>query len=397
LPLPRELQLTNDRNSAGDHHDSKVITTTTTTADIHHHNQQEEDEEEDMDRLRGNHSIGGSSQQLSGKQKWSFGRLFRKKKEAESASSSEEDRKAGFVPAQRQSASKPKGKHGKGSRGSSKFDHIVVSQRQEQAPPHPPQPQIDNEFFLPLEAIQPEPYYQNQPGYYQRSSNSLDRRLLMQPGVQGNGYQQPKSRSAQRGPKPPGAHSSEEELISLNSSTFSKYRSDESIHLGSAAGQSRRSRAARNERYYKRLSRDGEPSHGGAPVVAQQRYKTQPLPLSIYQPTNASTGYVQWQPQPQKNLQNAMQNDGKRSISYDSQIHLQNMNGRMQSKPLPPPPPPRDPLRRVHVGGSGQIGSSSGDLRPVSYAFDHNKVIRTTQPINLITNERQGVFVSNGI
>ncbi|XP_033161697.1 serine-rich adhesin for platelets isoform X6 [Drosophila mauritiana] len=371
LPLPRELQLTNDRSSADDH-DSKVITTTTTTADIHHNNQQEEDEEEDMDRLRGNHSIGGSSQQLSGKQKWSFGRLFRKKKEAESASSSEEDRKAGFVPAQRQSASKPKGKHGKGSRGSSKFDHIVVSPRQEQAPPHPPQPQIDNEFFLPLEAIQPEPYYQNQPGYYQRSSNSLDRRLLMQPGAQGNGYQQPKSRSAQRGPKPPGAHSSEEELISLNSSTFSKYRSDESIHLGSAAGQSRRSRAARNERYYKRLSRDGEPSHGGAPVVPQQRYKTQPLPLSIYQPTNASTGYVQWQPQPQKNLQNAMQNDGKRSISYDSHIHLQNMNGRMQSKPLPPPPPPRDPLRRVHVGGSGQIGSSSGDLRPVSYAFDHN-------------------------
>ncbi|XP_043649611.1 serine-rich adhesin for platelets isoform X3 [Drosophila teissieri] len=325
-----------------------------------------------MDRLRGNHSIGGSSQQLSGKQKWSFGRLFRKKKEAESASSSEEDRKAGFVPAQRQSASKPKGKNGKGTRGSSKFDHIVVSPRQEQAPPHPPQPHIDDEFFLPLESIQPEPYYQNQPGYYQRSSNSLDRRLLMQPGVQGNGYQQPKSRSAQRGPKPPGAHSSEEELISLNSSTFSKYRSDESIHLSAAAGQSRRSRAARNERYYKRLSRDGEPSHGGAPVVAQQRYKTQPLPLSIYQPTNASTGYVQWQPQPQKNLQNAMQNDGKRSISYDSHIHLQNMNGRMQSKPLPPPPPPRDPLRRVHVGGSGQIGSSSGDLRPVSYAFDHN-------------------------
>nr|XP_036670791.1 uncharacterized protein LOC108012451 isoform X16 [Drosophila suzukii] len=376
LPLPRELQLTNDRNSADDN-DSKVITTTTTTADIHHHHQEEEeDEEQDMDRLRGNQSIGGSSQQLSGKQKWSFGRLFRKKKEAESASSSEEDRKAGFVPAQRQSAGKPKGKHGKGSRGSNKFDHIVVSPRQEQAPPHPPQPQIDNEFFLPLENIQPEPYYQNQPSYYQRSSNSLDRRLLLQQS-QGNGYQPHKSRSAQRGPKPPGAHSSEEELISLNSSTFSKYRSDESIHLGSAAGQSRRSRAARNERYYKRLSRDGEPSHGGAPVVShqqqQQRYKTQPLPLSIYQPTNASSGYVQWQPQPQKNLQNAMQSDGKRSISYDSHIHLQNLNGRMQSKPLPPPPPPRDPLRRVHVGGgSGQIGSSSGDLRPVSYAFDHN-------------------------
>ncbi|XP_017022806.1 streptococcal hemagglutinin isoform X3 [Drosophila kikkawai] len=401
LPLPRELQLTDDRNNSTDDHDSKVITTTT-TADIHSHNhhhqhlihnpEEQEDQEEDMDRLRGNHSnhsIGGSSQQLSGKQKWSFGRLFRKKKEAESASSSEEDRKAGFVPAQRQSASKPKAKHGnKGSSRSSsnRFDHIVVNPQQ--APPHPPQP-IDNEFFLPVETIQPEPYYQNQPGYYQRSSNSLDRRLLMQQ-PQGNGYHhQHKSRSAQRGggPKPLGVGNSsgaEEELISLNSSTFSKYRSDESIHMGSMApGQSRRSRAARNERYYKRLSRDGEQSHGGAPVVVpqqhhqqqQQRYKTQPLPLSIYQPTTnpPASGYVQWQPQ--KNLQNSMQSDGKRSISYDSHIHLQNLSGRMQSKPLPPPPPPRDPLRRVHVGGSGsglQIGSSSGDLRPVSYAFDHS-------------------------
>ncbi|XP_020814393.1 mucin-5AC-like isoform X1 [Drosophila serrata] len=405
LPLPRELQLTDDRNNSTDDHDSKVITTTT-TADIHNHNhhhqhhihnpeeqEQDQDQEEDMDRLRGNHSIGGSSQQLSGKQKWSFGRLFRKKKEAESASSSEEDRKAGFVPAQRQSASKPKSKHGnKGSSrsSSSRFDHIVVNpQQQQQAPPHPPQP-IDNEFFLPVETIQPEPYYQNQPGYYQRSSNSLDRRLLLQQ-PQGNGYHHHKSRSAQRGgaTKPPGVANSsgaEEELISLNSSTFSKYRSDESIHLGSMApGQSRRSRAARNERYYKRLSRDGEQSHGGAPNILpqqhhhhqQQRYKTQPLPLSIYQPTtNAPTsGYVQWQPQPQKNLQNSMQNDGKRSISYDSHIHLQNLSGRMQSKPLPPPPPPRDPLRRVHVSGSGsglQIGSSSGDLRPVSYAFDQS-------------------------
>ncbi|KAH8296575.1 hypothetical protein KR054_008073, partial [Drosophila jambulina] len=405
LPLPRELQLTDDRNNSADDHDSKVITTTT-TADIHSHNhhhhqhhihnpeeEQDQDQEENMDRLRGNHSIGGSSQQLSGKQKWSFGRLFRKKKEAESASSSEEDRKAGFVPAQRQSASKPKAKHGnKGSSrsSSSRFDHIVVNPQQ-QAPPHPPHP-IDNEFFLPVETIQPEPYYQNQPGYFQRSSNSLDRRLLLQQ-PQGNGYHHHKSRSAQRGgggPKQPGANNSsgaEEELISLNSSTFSKYRSDESIHLGSMApGQSRRSRAARNERYYKRLSRDGEQSHGGAPVVVppqhhhqQQRYKTQPLPLSIYQPTTTTnapaSGYVQWQPQPQKNLQNSMQNDGKRSISYDSHIHLQNLSGRMQSKPLPPPPPPRDPLRRVHVSGSGsglQIGSSSGDLRPVSYAFDQS-------------------------
>ncbi|XP_060651600.1 LOW QUALITY PROTEIN: uncharacterized protein LOC132788284 [Drosophila nasuta] len=353
-----------------------------------------------MERLRSHHqqqqqSLGGSAQQLSNKQKWSFGRLFRKKKEEEaegSASSSEEDRKAGFVPSQRQSASKPKSKHaGKSVRSSNKslgFDHIVMpSAAAPQPPPHPAQPQhIDNEFFLPVEMVPPEPYYQNQPGYYNRSSNSLDRRLYLNQQLAPAPH---KSRSAQRGKQQlqPGVHSSEEELISLNSSTFSKYRSDESIHSGGQAlhgvapGQSRRSRAARNERYYKRLSRDGEVSHGGVPPQFQQqqqqqplqtqRYKTQPLPLSIYQAppqsnSNSNSGYVQWQPQAAtRPLQNSMQSDCKRSISYDSHIHLQNVNGRMQSKPLPPPPPPRDPLRRVHV-----MGSSSGDLRPVSYAFD---------------------------
>ncbi|XP_041450035.1 bromodomain-containing protein 4-like isoform X4 [Drosophila obscura] len=403
LPLPKELQLTDER-----HNDTKVIST---KADIHYTQNYDDnyqpaaaaaaaaaegEDQEQMERLRGNHggSIGGSSQQLSHKQKWSFGRLFRgKKKDAAecSPSSSEEDRKAGFVPSQRQStgSGKPKGKPGKSSatRGSS-------SRYEEQAPPppppHPPQ-SIDHEFFLPVETIQqqPEPYYQNQPGpgYYHRSmSNSLDRRGLMQQHTQPHGphgQMGAKSRSAQR--KPPGAHhsSAEEELISLNSSTFSKYRSDESIHSGGQAlmqghstqsqcQNSRRSRAARNERYYKRLSRDGEQSHGGVPPLPNpQRYKTQPLPLSIYQP---SAAYVQWQPQQQQQqqqpkppLQNTIQNDGKRSISYDSHIHLQNVNGRMQSKPLPPPPPPRDPLRRVHA-----VGSSSGDLRPVSYAFDHS-------------------------
>ncbi|XP_064539433.1 serine-rich adhesin for platelets-like isoform X3 [Drosophila montana] len=364
LPLPKD----DDTKATNQATTTTTINTTTT----------DNNDELEMERLR--MSGSGSSQQLSHKQKWSFGRLFRKKKDAAadcaSASSSEEDRKAGFVPAQRQSSTKPKAKHPAKSGRSNKapnFDHIVMPAAQSQSQPQ----HIDNEFFLPVEMVPPEPYYQNQPGYYSRSSNSLDRRLYLS--------QQPpapphKSRSGQRG-KVPG-HSSEEEIISLNSSTFSKYRSDESIQGYGASGQSRRSRAARNERYYKRLSRDGEVSHGGVPVQQQQqvmvptqRYKTQPLPLSIYQaaapaapdaaPASYVSGYVQWQPQARP-LQNSMQNDAKRSISYDSQMHLQNVNGRMQTKPvlLPPPPPPRDPLRRVHAG------YSSSDLRPVSYAFD---------------------------
>ncbi|XP_030081129.1 uncharacterized protein LOC111597740 isoform X3 [Drosophila hydei] len=368
LPLPKELQLTDEANNKA-----------ATEATLDNNNELQMERLRSQQQQQQQHSLSGSStQQLSSKQKWSFGRLFRNKKkdaaDAGSASSSEEDRKAGFVPAQRQSATKPKSKNPTKSSRSSKtlnFDHIVAPQSQ---PNH-----ADNEFFLPVEMVPPEPYYQNQPGPYGRPSNSLDRRLYLTPQSQSQSQSQQlppsKSRSAQRGKQP--GHSSEEEIISLNSSTFSKYRSDESIHSGGqallgpgAAGQSRRSRAARNERYYKRLSRDGEVSHGNVPQqLQQQRYKTQPLPLSIYQASpnsasasasaTASSGYVQWRP-----LQNSMQNDAKRSISYDSQIHLQNVNGRMQSKPLPPPPPPRDPLRRVHVG------YSSSDLRPVSYAFD---------------------------
>ncbi|EDW33176.1 GL24656 [Drosophila persimilis] len=324
-----------------------------------------------MDRLRGHHggSVGGSSQQLSHKQKWSFGRLFRgKKKDAAecSPSSSEEDRKAGFVPSQRQApgSGKPKGKPGKSSssRGSSRYE--------EQAPPPPPphRPQsIDHEFFLPVETIQqqPEPYYQNQPGpgYYHRSmSNSLDRRGLMQqqhPHPHAHTQMGGKSRSAQR--KPPGAHHSTTRAFHSGGQALMQGSSLQSQSQSQAQAQnSRRSRAARNERYYKRLSRDGEQSHGGVPPLPNpQRYKTQPLPLSIYQPNAA---YVQWQPQ-QKPLQNTIQNDGKRSISYDSHIHLQNVNGRMQSKPLPPPPPPRDPLRRVHAVGSSSGGSATRFLR----------------------------------
>ncbi|CAD7004732.1 unnamed protein product [Ceratitis capitata] len=378
--------------------------------------------------LNGSHASNAPTSSGSNK-KWSFGRLFRRKKDVASDSSSEEDRKAGFVPHQQRQPTRgaasvggssanlrPKSnKANKVSRSGklngASFDHIVVNSQLSggppSTPPHPPPPaHVDHEFFLPVETISPsEAYYQNQQQYlqhgapqagYTRSSNSLDRRAARAAL---------KMRSAQRLPYEAalGAHSSsEEELISLNSSTFSKYRSDESIHSGGQGivgnGQSRRSRAARNERYYKRLSRDGEPSSGQVPVMyapqPTQRWKTQPVPLSIYNPAAPpptaaaaaaatprlrNTGslqhvapYVQWgqlQQQP-KNLQNTV-NDSKRSISYDSHIHLQNINGRLQTKPLPPPPPPRDPLRRVNVSGQTQNGSS-GDLRPISYAFDQS-------------------------
>ncbi|XP_011290699.1 pneumococcal serine-rich repeat protein isoform X3 [Musca domestica] len=485
LPLPKELQLSNENISElqqppqepshpyqqlqlqQQQHQQKQN-------NFYPHQQQQYDVndldeiqiiESDMDRfhmsskkdpsLNGSQLSNASHNNNSNSKKWSFGRFFRRnKKEIESESSSEDDRKAGFSPAHKYPRSssaatstpnkKSKSKAAANSSAANRnsraggFDHIVVSPISGNSSSTVTSPvigHIDNEFFLPVETVSPmgsqEPFYQNQtqrlhhsqqylshaPQTQQqllsKSAHSLDRRAS-------RAKQRSAAMAAGHSPQVVPGSSSEEELISLNSSTFSKYRSDESIHSGgqghNGSGMSRKSRAARNERYYKRLSRDGEVSHGQVPVMlAQQptqRWKTQPVPLSIYQPPstarqhpepqlrssvdNASISklrntsslqhmapYVQWNPQqlqqraqqqqPSKNLQNSV-NEAKRSISYDSHIHLQNINGRMQTKPLPPPPPPRDPLRRVNVGSGHLQEGSSSDLRPISYAFDQTGV-----------------------
>ncbi|XP_050337276.1 uncharacterized protein LOC126763630 isoform X1 [Bactrocera neohumeralis] len=442
LPLPKELD--DDASDSTDEQSAAAADAANMERSAQHRTTSHGSSRKDNTLSGAQAAAQQSSAASASNKKWSFGRLFRRKKEIATESSSEEDRKAGFVPHQQRqpprvasgatgSSANLKTKSSKshkisrsGKLNGASFDHIVVSPQTSGAPstpPHPPPPaHVDHEFFLPVETISPtEAYYQNQqqqylqhgaqPAAYTRSANSLDRRAARAAL---------KTRSAQRLPheSAPGAHSSsEEELISLNSSTFSKYRSDESIHSGGQgaanAQNSRRSRAARNERYYKRLSRDGEPSSGQVPVMyapqPTQRWKTQPVPLSIYNPAaqaptasaaaaaaatprlrNTSSlqhvaPYVQWgqlQQQP-KNLQNTV-NDSKRSISYDSHIHLQNINGRLQTKPLPPPPPPRDPLRRVNVSGQMQNGSA-GDLRPISYAFDQSGL-----PTLPATNQRMG-------
>ncbi|KAL5291777.1 hypothetical protein ACFFRR_010891 [Megaselia abdita] len=233
--------------------------------------------------------------------KWSLGRLFKKKKEQEPDSSSEEDRKAGFSPSHKPMRKKDKRSSRTG------FDHIVS-------------PNQDQKY------------------------NSLERKAQIK-----------------------GQSSEEEASVDLSA----KYRSDESFGSAQYGNMnSRRSRSARNERYYKRLSRDGEVSIvQPLPPTPHQphRFKTQPVPLSVFNgaPQRPPATYLQ-QPPP-KNLQNGIGNH-KKSISYDNYIHLHNLQ-RQQEQHLqqhhhhhahPPPPPPRDPLRRVHMG--------SVELRPNSYS-----------------------------
>uniref|UniRef100_A0A1B0G7B0 HP domain-containing protein n=1 Tax=Glossina morsitans morsitans TaxID=37546 RepID=A0A1B0G7B0_GLOMM len=401
-----------------------------------------------------------SSSQMShassgGNKKWSFGRLFRRKKEIESESSTEDDRKAGFSPSQKHSrvnaatiTNKTK-KQKTSNRGSGKvsngpeLDRVVVNQSFLNHKRHYGH-HAETEFFLPVE-IMPVPkehYYQNQQAQPQqptqlkpqqqqylphatiinqdqhnrshmsRSANSLERRSARSIQKNRSDYKSPPITNSQGNAIV--CSSSEEELTSLNSATFSKHRSDESAYSGSQAGcnnnQNRKSRAARNERYYKRLSRDSENSNGQIPInytsppTSVHKWKTQPVPLSIYEASkeshaslkalkpnfqniNSNHGfqhsklrntsslqhvapYVQWShvQQRPKNLQNSV-NDAKRSVSYDSHIHLQKINNKQQTKLLPPPPPPRDPTRRVNITGHLQ-NASYGDLRPISYAFD---------------------------
>lgn len=179
--------------------------------------------------------------------------------------------------------------------------------------------------------------------------------------------QDPKYSSLERKARLKGPPSSEEEAsVDLSG----KYRSDESfgsVLYGNI--NSKRSRSARNERYYKRLSRDGEVSMHELPPTPYQphRFKTQPVPLSVFNgiPQRPPTTYLHQQPP--KNLQNGIGNH-KKSISYDNYIHLHNLQRQQEYQQQqhhhhhhqPPPPPPRDPLRRVHMG--------SVELRPNSYS-----------------------------
>ncbi|XP_037907109.1 uncharacterized protein LOC119649162 isoform X6 [Hermetia illucens] len=278
--------------------------------------------------------------------KWSFGRFFRKKKDLETDSSSDDDRKAGFIAPQKP---RKKEKRKRASKiVSPGFDHIVIS----------PVGNETNEIFLPFETIETTESI--------RSSGSADRR----------GRKEKRHRSSRL--QVQRHSSSDEDVKSHNSSSLPRYRSDESIGSGGVVGN-RRSRAARTERYYKRMSRD-ENTAGTMVTPQVGRWKTQPVQLTIYDSNRPNQGYYLKNSTSLSNVPNAQQylyavpNKGnqmnsvsseKRSISYDNHIHLQNLYNKKEgiAKNTPPPPPPRDPLRRVHVPGQSE-------LRPMSYAFD---------------------------
>lgn len=295
--------------------------------------------------------------------KWSLGNLFRRKqkKELDYDSSSEEDRKAGFLPVKSnrtQAVSQSGTLNGKRKKRSSKlsgtFDHIVVSQNQADR----------HGGFKESDSV-------NSIDKYVVSMGSLDRRSRKDRGKVKDGKDQ----------------SSDEE--SHRSSSISRFRSDDS--LGNHSGSSnRKSRTARTERYLKRMSKDGE----GSPV---SRWHTQPISPSMLHGSIQSVDNVHRRgphthvvhpslrnsssltnvphlfhpPNPYANQQQLYQVNP--SATYENSFYIQSKaNSMRDSIRSPPPVPPRDPQRRLTIG-------HPNDVRPISYAFDRYQM-NTVQP-----------------
>ncbi|XP_058065663.1 uncharacterized protein LOC131215292 [Anopheles bellator] len=344
--------------------------------------QQQRQKQQDMDR-----AVATKSKD----KKWSLGSLFRKKKkELDTDSSSEEDRKAGFVPVKAGSTLNGKRKKRSSRIVGAGFDHIVVSPHQHQQ--HPLQQQVllqtsHNQYgFRESESINAiDPYPAN---------GSLDRHTATKKD-RGGGVRSKERQS-----------SSDEE--SHRSSSMSRFRSDDSLGNHSA-GSHRKSRTARTERYLKRMSgRDDGHSPQGAP----NRWHTQPISPSMLPqhagggsirsvdvayrrpgtfeyhasggshpnlrnsasltnvgphayrcPSNSSPGYGHQVPQayPPQSPPTAT---NPHTVTYENSFYIQSKVSSMRDAIRSPPPiPPRDPQRRLTIG-------HTNEARPVSYAFD---------------------------
>ncbi|XP_053685503.1 uncharacterized protein LOC128735058 isoform X2 [Sabethes cyaneus] len=302
-------------------------------------------------------SMDKSSSKKDKDKKWSLGNLFRRKqkKELDYESSSEEDRKAGFLPV-KQNRTQAVGQSGtlngkqrkkRSSKHHGGFDHIVVSQNH-----------LNSYGFKESDSV-------NSIDKYVVSMGSLDRRARRDVGKIKDGKES----------------SSDEE--SHRSSSMSRFRSDDS--LGNHSGCSnRRSRTARTERYLKRMSKDGE----GSPV---SRWHTQPISPSMLHGSIQSVDNVHRRgysagahpslrnsssltnvphlfhpPNPYAQPQQIYQINP--SATYENSFYIQSKaNSIRDAVRSPPPVPPRDPQRRLTIG-------HPQDARPISYAFDRSQM-----------------------
>uniref|UniRef100_A0A182LZ07 Uncharacterized protein n=1 Tax=Anopheles culicifacies TaxID=139723 RepID=A0A182LZ07_9DIPT len=328
--------------------------------------------------------------------KWSLGSLFRKKKkDIETDSSSEEDRKAGFVPVKSQGTLNGKRKKRSSRTVGTGFDHIVIS------PPQPHQQQHS------IAHHQQQQSSHNQYGFRESDINSIEKYPAS------NGSLDRRGRKTDRSSRHSKERQSSSDEESHRSSSMSRFRSDDSLGNHSA-GSHRKSRTARTERYLKRMSRDdgGSPQGAVVPGPAVSRWHTQPISPSMlhggsvqsmdvtyrrhahHQPHHHHHHHHQHQQQAAHiNLRNsasltnvphhiyqsnspsyahqmsytgAAQSQGgnPQAVTYENSFYIQSKPSSMRDAIRSPPPiPPRDPQRRLTIG-------HTNEARPVSYAFD---------------------------
>uniref|UniRef100_A0A182WJT1 HP domain-containing protein n=1 Tax=Anopheles minimus TaxID=112268 RepID=A0A182WJT1_9DIPT len=325
--------------------------------------------------------------------KWSLGSLFRKKKkDIETDSSSEEDRKAGFVPVKSQGTLNGKRKKRSSRTVGAGFDHIVIS---------PPQPH-QQQHIISHHHQQQQPSH-NQYGFRESDINSIERYPTS------NGSLDRRGRKTDRSSRHSKERQSSSDEESHRSSSMSRFRSDDSLGNHSA-GSHRKSRTARTERYLKRMSRDdgGSPQGPVAPGPAVNRWHTQPISPSMVHGGSVQSMDVTYrrhahhhphhhhhhqQQAAHMNLRNSAsltnvphhiyqsnspsyahqmsytgapqsQGGNPQAVTYENSFYIQSKASSMRDAIRSPPPiPPRDPQRRLTIG-------HTNEARPVSYAFD---------------------------
>ncbi|XP_041771665.1 uncharacterized protein LOC121593412 isoform X4 [Anopheles merus] len=330
--------------------------------------------------------------------KWSLGSLFRKKKkDLDTDSSSEEDRKAGFVPVKSQGTMNGKRKKRSSRIVGAGFDHIVINPQQQQ--------QQQQQHIIPHH--QHHPQQQNQYGFRETDGvNTIER-------YPGNGSLDRRGRKTDRSSRHSKERQSSSDEESHRSSSMSRFRSDDSLGNHSA-GSHRKSRTARTERYLKRMSRDdgGSPQGSVVPAPTVSRWHTQPISPSMLHGGSVQSMDVTYrrhhphhhhthhhhQPQ-QQPLQMTLRNSASltnvphhlyqssspnyahqlnystappshgtgnapAAVTYENSFYIQSKASSMRDAIRSPPPiPPRDPQRRLTIG-------HTNEARPVSYAFD---------------------------
>lgn len=291
--------------------------------------------------------------------KWSLGNiLFRKsKKDTPQAdfSSDEDDRKAGFGDFVKKSPSKAKtNKHlvqsfdqQQYSVANPEFHYFKPSLQQKQQQQPPPQQQVNQHYR------QPQIYANQNNLEFINNQINLEKNRIAQPQYiysNNNNYHY--------------QGSSQDEKSSYNSLSSPVNKNDS--ETGSRTSLNKRTRNARNERYYQRIMReDGRPLtvYGSVNSIENQKYQpplngTQNrLSASIKSSSLCSSDFML----PLSNQSQSLPIPRFRGNAEEDKDDYENIHEVDES--VPPPIPPRDPNRRF------SINSNSVSQHP--YYFDH--------------------------